>query len=152
MKSARQEYFEKFEIDRDNARIFEDIAIKKVEKHFGVQLAFRPEGRDECSTNHFDFKMSNGVEFEVKADYRSLTTGNFFIEFWGFDKPRGISITTAHYHIITDKTNYYMIKTKRIRELIENNNYYVYRMKNISGTKGYLVPKCHIIALSKVLE
>ena len=73
----------------------------------------------------FDFDLidpesKNIISFEVKTDKRSKTTNNFYIEYNnGFGKPTGIEITTSDYHIITDETDYYLISTEKLKDLIE---------------------------------
>ena len=67
--------------------------------------------------NKYDFIDSNNIKYEVKYDGYSLKSGYFFIEYKGYGKPSGISTTEAHYYIITDGTNYYMICTKQLKTL-----------------------------------
>ena len=43
---------------------------------------------------HYDFKTSDLVKYEVKADFKSLETGNIFVEFEDWGHPSGIAITT----------------------------------------------------------
>ncbi len=89
----------------------------------------------------FDFQTSDHITYEVKADRRSAETGNFFIEFDGYGKPSGIHITTANRHIITYKTNFYMVETSKIKELMHRNTYRKTQTLDKYGkTFGVLLP------------
>ena len=99
---------------------------------------------DNYSTMHYDFRTSDDMTYEVKADRVCATTGNFFIEYESFGKPSGISITKAKKHILTDETTYFVIRTKKLKELIMNNNYRMSIVK-YSNNKGTLVPRTDIL-------
>ena len=109
------------------AKVYEEIASELMLEWLnrGADTKYKVTLKQD-STNykhtHFDFEVSNGVRtysFEVKADARSLTTNNFFIEFEDFNKPSGIQITRAKFHIITNTKRYFCIRTKRIKQLIQ---------------------------------
>ncbi len=89
----------------------------------------------------FDFQTSDHITYEVKADRRSAETGNFFIECDGYGKPSGINITTANRHMITYKSDFYMVETSRIKQLIHKNTYRKTKTQDKYGmTYGTLLP------------
>jgi hypothetical protein len=79
---------------------------------------------ETCNNSDYDFKDSNNITYEVKADQKSLLTGNFFIacmhkglydtEF----QPSGISKSKSDYHLITYGESLYKIKTHTLRHMI----------------------------------
>ena len=54
-----------------------------------------------CNNSDYDFKTSDNLTFEVKCDHASNKTNNFYIEFAGYNKPSGISISKANYYILS---------------------------------------------------
>ena len=119
--------FEKYEIE----------AITRIKNKFNVELLKR------CNTSKYDFKMSNKMRYEVKADLMSRRTGNFYIEYFGYGKPTGLSVTKSDFYIITDGIDYYMIATEHLQDLCKTCS------KNI-GTKdkttvGYVISKTVIV-------
>ena len=98
-----------------------------------------------CDNYKYDFiTYPDKLKFEVKTDVRSLKTDNFFIEFNGYGKPSGITITKSNYYILSDTINYYLIETNKLKTLIEN---YTFRIVPTSdkSTYGYLINKNIII-------
>jgi len=98
----------------------------------------------------YDFKTSDGTTYEIKADLLSNKTGNFFIEFQNSNYYTGITTTKAKYHIITNGTIYYLIKTRKIKQLILFNQYRTGMTED--GSIGYLIPTSHIIEKSEILK
>ena len=126
----QQEYFKKQLFD---AQKYERIAADKVCKKDNVTVTHF------CTTYKYDFETSNDITYEVKHDKASVYTGNFFIEFISDDKPSGISISEAHYHVLISGDKYYLIKTSDIRQLIDNEEYFRIGNVNITNkTKGFL--------------
>ena len=80
----------------------------------------------------------------------SLKTGNFFIEFYGYGKETGITITKANFYIISDTINYYLIDTNVLKELIGNNKFPMQKTRD-KTTIGYLVSKNIIIENSIII-
>ncbi len=120
-------------------QLWEEKAQACIKELYGVEV-IEEQTSDNYLTMHYDFKTSDGKTYEVKADRKSTQTGNFFIEYEGNNKPTGISITKAKTHILTDEAFFYVIRTRKIKELLKNNKYdegYVYKSK----TKGFLVPR-----------
>ena len=110
------------------SRPYEDIAIEKALAHFNkggadppFQVTRRPTDKN-YKLLKFDAELGNGQELiriEVKTDHRSSHTGNFFIEYFQYGKPSGISITDADYYVINDTVDYYMISVGRIHRIIQ---------------------------------
>lgn len=90
----------------------------------------------------FDFRTSDDIPYEVKADRKSAQTGNFFIEYDGYGKPSGIKITTANRHILLHKDQFYMAETGKLKELIRTDKYRNVSTKDEDNnlTFGRLVP------------
>jgi len=111
------------------SRPYEGVAIEKALAHFNKGSAphepFQVTGRPNDSNYKlliFDAELGNGQELmriEVKTDHKSSQTGNFFIEYFQYGKPSGISITDADYYVINDTVDYYMISVGRIHRIIQ---------------------------------
>ena len=95
---------------------YEKIAADKIASLNNVSiLSF-------CDNYKYDFETSDNLKYEVKTDEASIKTNNIFIEFYGYNKPSGISITEANFYIINDTINYYLISVKNLKQLIYDNN------------------------------
>ena len=108
------------------AKPIEDEAIKIICEKNDVSLI---ERQDETNyqTMKYDFQTSDGLTYEVKADFRAPWTGNVFIETVQFGKPSGIAITEAMYHIFYFSDTYHIIDTEELLFLCEH-----------QGTKKYV--------------
>ena len=122
------------------AQTVEKVAMEKIKLLYDVEII-----NIQNTTNYkfmlHDFETSNNLKYEVKADYASEITNNFFCEFiddWG--KLSGISISDANFYIILSCDVYYLIPIEKLKELTFNKR--VVRNKN-SG-KGYLIPMIQI--------
>ena len=158
-----KDYFKRKKAEGD---IYEKEALKRAlqlanqneppHRHFKVGIVQTPFN---YSTVHYDFQLVQKrcknemlvITLEVQFDKRSNDTDNFFIEFrdeWG--RPSGIEITTAKYHILTDGTTYYLIKTETLRA----NIHMLLQQKRLSvrhthrGSYGYVLPRAVINELS----
>ena len=67
---------------------------------------------------HYDFKTSDLVTYEVKGDFKSLETGNIFVEFQDWGHPSGINITTTDFHVFKSE-EFYQIPTAVLKELVK---------------------------------
>ena len=121
--------------------------------------------KSEREDGEFDFDLihkesENIVSFEVKTDRSSRRTNNYYIEYNnGFGKPSGIEITKAHYHIITDEIDFYLIQTQILKDIIANGSWrklatYKKFLKNEKPitqitSYGYIIPKDEIIQQAK---
>ena len=133
-----------------HGQLWEDKAKLFITQYKNVEVV-EEQNKDNYSTMHYDFKTSDGISYEVKADKRSFSTGNFFIEYSGYGKPTGIRITTADKHILTDEQQFYIIRTSKIIKLLRDNTYKDGYVKG-SDTWGSLIPKADIIKHARVFE
>ena len=91
--------------------------------------------------NKYDFVLNNKqLKFEVKYDDMSNKTNNYFIEYESFYKLSGISVSISDYYILTNSNNYYMIETKKLKQLIKDKKYKFIRKSgdNVSNSTGYI--------------
>ena len=77
-----------------------------------------------CNNSDYDFELSNGYKYEVKTDFRAVSTNNIFIEFLQFGKPSGINSTIANFYIIIIpyplSSLYLLIDVSQLQYLISN--------------------------------
>jgi len=129
-------------------KLWEDKFKTCIKELYDVEV-IEEQTSDNYTTMHYDFKTSDGKTYEVKADRKSTQTGNFFIEYEGNNKPSGLSITKAKTHVFTDEAFFYVIRTRKLKELLKTNTYnegFVYQSK----TKGFLVPRPDIMQHAQV--
>lgn len=140
-------YFEYFIANKKKFDQYEAIAIQRTIKYYnGIYILL-----NICNTYEYDFQLSNNKRYEVKAEPYSITSNNFYIEYFdNFNKrPSGIATTTADYYIITDTLdNYYMIKTTKLRTLCKQ---YPSRINRFNTATGYIVPTCIICSNAIVI-
>jgi len=125
---------------------YEKEAAERVAKLYKVEIF---ELFNKNNGNKYDFVDSNNIKYEVKFDRYSLKSGNFFIEYFGYCKLSGISITEANYYIITDEQNYYLISVKKLKKICEKNGYEKRTKDNL--TRGYCIQKEFIIKNSQII-
>ena len=103
---------------------------------------------ETCNTSDYDFKDSNNITYEVKADRKSHLTKRFFIEYGQQTlantefQPSGISESKADYFMITYGESFYNIKTDVIRYLILSKKHYdrlTYNTNRKEQTMGILI-------------
>lgn len=91
----------------------------------------------------YDILHNDGTKYEVKADFGSIKSGNFFIEFECSGKPSGITTTESDYYAIySGKTECYVIPTSIIKAVVKQREY----SRIVNGgdyyrAKGYLIKK-----------
>ena len=101
----------------------EIMAQNIIKRDYGVQIT------ETCNNADFDFKDSNNITYEIKADRRSISTHNFFITYAQQTlanselQPAGISKSKADYHMLMYGESFYKIKTADLRFLIFKNAY-----------------------------
>lgn len=86
-------------------------------------------------------ELSQSVE--VKADQKSLTTGNVVVEVEMFGKPSGLLTTTADWWIVFTGLKYYWINpNKLLQKIILRNKPYVSFVGkgDTVSKKAYLIP------------
>jgi len=93
-------------------------------------------------------KNSQDVKYEVKTDVKCiplLDTGNLFIEFESRGKPSGISTSQSDWFVTYFKylNEFWFIKTKKLKKLIEENNFPIFFGAGDVGsdTHGYLIKR-----------
>lgn len=123
--------------------IYEVEASKRISKLFNVEIIKFNDN------NKYDFKDSNKIKYEVKADLFSLKTNNFYVEYAGYGKPSGIKTTEAKYYIITDGNNYYMIETILLLKLCHT--FGKIKITKDKLTHGYCIIKNIIISNSQII-
>lgn len=127
-------------------QLYEQKAQDKIKNLFKVSII-----TEQNETNYknvfYDFMTSDMISYEVKADLMSSKTNNFFIEYRGYNKKSGISITTATNHILINNDKYYLILTSKIKELIKTNSYKKVSTKD-GSTFGVLININDIIKFS----
>ena len=109
---------------------YEENASKLALQFFNIdveQTKLYKIGNLQDETNYkkmnYDIELYNIdglIKIEVKTDHKSTTTGNFFIEFKQYELPSGIAITDSDFYIINDGTNYYLIETYKIKQIIKH--------------------------------
>ena len=101
------------------------------------------------NTNMYDFvTMPSEVSYEVKFDSLCLRTNFFFIEFFGYGKISGLSVTKADNHILCDGKYYFLISTDKLKQLVQDCN--VKKTKD-GSTMGFMLNRFEIIKHSKVI-
>lgn len=128
-------------------RKYEEIAQEMIKTLYTTEITEIQTDENYKYVN-YDFKTSDGTTYEIKADLLSTRTNNFFIEYKNLKCLTGITTTKAKYHIITNGTHYYLIKTRKIKELIFLNKYRT--GVTTDGTHGYLIP-CHDIIEKSII-
>lgn len=97
-------------------------------------------------------EMIKNKTVEVKTDYRSSETGNFYVETWHRNiytmewRQSGINVTKADYwaFIVPSTMSMYLIRTENLKNLLRTNDYregtqYI-ASATTNASKGRLVP------------
>ena len=92
---------------------YEVIASELIKKYKNVEIV------KFCENNKYDFKDSDGIKYEVKCEPSSLKTCNYFVEFWAYGKPSGISVSKAHFYIFSDMMSYYLISIDELKAIVK---------------------------------
>jgi len=93
---------------------------------------------------YYNTNQSKPIRIEVKADAKSMTTNNFYIECRYNNNLSGIENTESNFYSILKGDTYYVIPTSKLKELIADNNYHCIEVTDCN-TFGYLVP-CNDVA------
>ena len=134
--------YSKFEENLKIYEPYEDIAGKKICKLNNVNIL------NKCKNYKYDFQTDDNLKYEVKTDKMSLSTGNFFIEFRGYNKFSGIITTLADHYIINDTNTYYLIPVIKLREITENRK----ELNTKDGsTSGYIINRATLSANSIII-
>ena len=130
--------------------IYEAKALKQILKYYEKDKIELKRTNDNFK---YDFELSNGLKFEVKADIKASITNNIFIENLQFNIASGIDKTKADcYIIIVPMSEYILIKTEIIKNLINDKLYkfIIQPNKNNNFTAGYIFEK-HLIINNGIL-
>ena len=124
---------------------YEKEASEKIKIIFNVEIY---ELFNKSNGNKYDFIAGN-KKYEVKYDASSNVTGNFYIEYSGYGKPSGISISEADYYIITNGKQYYMIDINILKTLCKK--YGIIRTTKDKLTFGHCINTNIIIENSIII-
>jgi hypothetical protein len=118
-----------------------------LETHNGPKFDIDLERGKVGEDSHKDFLVG---KHEVKTDYRTIETGNVYIEYNQLNgngyKPSGIEVTEADFWVQASPKGVggIYIKTEVLRELIAENNFPVkpqpIRDANTNASVGHLIP------------
>jgi hypothetical protein len=120
----------------DKYKKYEKIAQDRICSLYDTEIL------NECCNNLYDFETIENIKYEVKTDEYSIKSGNYFIEFQGYNKPSGLTTTQAAFYILTNTINYYLIDIDILRALTKNKPI---RTTKDGLTYGYLINKTLII-------
>ncbi len=113
----------------------ENEAIKRIIKLNNCSIVMVQDANN-YKKMRYDFLTSDGLKYEVKADFLSDKTGNCFIEFLdGRKELSGITISDANFYIIYTHQIYLLIPIEKLKELTLYKD--IKRAKD--GTKGYII-------------
>jgi hypothetical protein len=136
----------KYDLFNRNVVLFKKYEIEASKR---IKAKYNVDIKKWCDNSNYDFKTTDNIKYEVKAEPTSLKTFNCFIEYFAYGMPSGISISKANYYVITDTINYYLIETKRLKELCQKYNNIKKTRDNL--TSGYLLKKQVIIENSIII-
>lgn len=113
--------------DLSVARKTEEHIARKLEENYGLVLAaeINQDNKYDIAVKNSDGKI---IFIEVKEDFTCRRTGNVVLEFCR-GKPSGIETTQSHFYIYklhepTGVTSYWAVQTKKLKEAIENEQYF----------------------------
>jgi hypothetical protein len=78
----------------------------------------------------------------------AIKTGNFFIEYFSYGFPNGLSVSEATFYIITDGKYYFKIETAKLKQLVLNCNI-ITTKDNL--TKGFALNRFILIKNSFII-
>ena len=136
----------KYDLFNRNVVLFKKYEVEAANR---IKAKYNVDVKMWCNDNKFDFQTTDNIKYEVKTEPASLKTFNCFIEYFAYGMPSGISISKANYYVITDTINYYLIETKRLKELCQKYNNIKKTRDNL--TSGYLLKKQVIIENSIII-
>ena len=128
--------YEFFLKNLDKFKPFEQIAQDRICSLFNTEIL------NVCCNKFYDFETTQNIKYEVKTDVKCLITGNYYIEFFGYNKPSGIATTEASFYILSDTQKYYLIDIEILKALSKNKPI---RATKDGKTHGYIINKNLII-------
>ena len=96
----------------------------------------------------YNFNSSKPIRIEVKADHKALETNNICIECKYDHNDSGIRTTASMYYAILVDTIYYVISTKKLKELCDSRMYQLITLSHCN-TVCYMIPLAVIARQSK---
>jgi len=144
---GKSPYTEQFKVELEPAKRAEDWVQKKLQEEFG------PIIKADLKEVHFDLLVrKSGDTVEVKYDKKSRSTGNVAIELESYGNRRGIHRSKSTYYAIVCFNKSWgmcLIRTGRLKDMIEKENYPEVMAGDNSVTKVKLVPVKDIIKASE---
>ena len=125
---------------------YELLALEKIKKLNMVEVK-QTQTKDNFKIMFHDFETMDDLKYEVKADFASETTGNFFCEYAIMDKPSGLLISDADYYIIVSCGIFHLIEIEVLKKLK-----LVARIaKTRYGSEGFIISMNDIRAYSQII-
>ena len=94
----------------------EEKARNVIVNTYNVEIS-KITGDNNYKRKQYDFKTSDGIRYEVKGDRLSSKTGNFFIEYMGYERPSGIETTAANKWMLLYDESFYVVRIQDLRRL-----------------------------------
>lgn len=114
--------------DLSVARKTERYIAQKLEERYNLVLdgEINQDSRYDIAVKN---KQGKTIFIEIKEDFTCQRTGNVVLEFFCRGKPSGIETTQSHLYIYklhepTGVTSYWAVQTKKLKEAIENKQYF----------------------------
>lgn len=143
-KASHRNYYNDVFLKRlEEAKQYEIQAGQLITKKFNIEIM---NFNDDYK---YDFITTDHIKYEVKADKMALNTNNYFIEFEGYGKASGLSITEAHYYILSNTLKYYLITVDKLKYIC--NKYGIIKKVKINETFGFIIPSNKVIKHSELL-
>ena len=125
---------------------YEVMALDKIKKLNMVDVK-QTQTKENFKVMHHDFETMDDLKYEVKADFASEVSGNFFGEFAIMDKPSGLLISDADYYIIVSCGIFHLIDIDVLKKLT-----LVARIaKTRYGSEGFIISMSDIRANSQII-
>lgn len=128
-----------FESDLKVGKIYENIIFEKIQKKYPKAYIEKGYCKD------WDIYIPElEIGIEVKADIKSIYTGNIVIEIEFDNKPSALSTTKADWWVIYDGTDYNWFTVKNIKKCIKYNKLKTITFIGRGDTKqkkAYLIKK-----------
>ena len=125
---------------------YELLALEKIKKLNMVDVK-QTQTKENFKIMFHDFETMDDLKYEVKADFASEVSGNFFCEFAIMDKPSGLLISDADYYIIVSCGIFHLIHIDKLKELT-----LVARIARTRyGSEGYIISMTDIKANSQII-
>ena len=113
---------------------YELLALEKIKKLNMVEVK-QTQTKDNFKIMFHDFETMDDLKYEVKADFASEQTGNFFCEYAIMDKPSGLLISDADLYIVVSCGIFHLIQIEVLKKLT-----LVARIaKTRYGSKGFII-------------